>query len=380
MADAKNDKKPADTPFKQQRLAAWQPIMSPLYVVGCFLFIAVAFIPIGVVVVIASGEIVEVEAKYSDPVCTWGASTFVRDDNNIPASPGAAVNPFGTNFSKSVGCSKTVSLKVDRAMKAPVYLYYKLTNFYQNHRRYANSRVDSQIAGLTNDVGSECDPIKGFTTETGAVTYSPCGLIAWSMFNDSAKLFQVNTDNTRTLICNTEGFYADGTPNVTAAGSCVKIGIAWDSDRDKKFQPPKNLNDNILTGNGIKSSRNYFARNGYYNNEAGHRVPLVTDEDTMVWFRTASLPNFRKLWRKINKDLPVGSYEIEVTDRFDTSAFSGKKSIVLATTSWIGGKNEFLGVAYIVVGALCFVLSVGFFVKHKISGDRPSGVDIFAKN
>lgn len=32
-------------------------------------------------------------------------------------------------------------------MKAPVYFYYKLENFYQNHRRYVKSRNDEQLAG-----------------------------------------------------------------------------------------------------------------------------------------------------------------------------------------------------------------------------------------
>ena len=32
-------------------------------------------------------------------------------------------------------------------MKAPVYFYYKLENFYQNHRRYVKSRNDDQLAG-----------------------------------------------------------------------------------------------------------------------------------------------------------------------------------------------------------------------------------------
>ena len=32
-------------------------------------------------------------------------------------------------------------------MKAPVYVYYELDNFYQNHRRYVKSRSDSQLEG-----------------------------------------------------------------------------------------------------------------------------------------------------------------------------------------------------------------------------------------
>jgi hypothetical protein len=363
MSSDQASKKPADTPFKQQRLAAWQPILAPMYVVGCFIAIAAAFIPIGAAVLVATGDVVEVEVKYSNPVCTWGSSPKILDPRNIN----------GTSYQISTGCIKTITFTIDRKLTQPVYMYYKLTNFYQNHRRYANSRYDTQIAGdatSSGDVGTTCDPFKGTpSTEDGrAYLYSPCGLIAWSAFNDSVALYKGAAPTPLQLICNSAQFTANGTQLV--AMPCQKGGIAWDSDRDRKFRPPS-LSAETLTGFGRPTdSKNYFVRNGYYYGEAGHSIPLTVDEDLMVWMRTASLPTFRKLWRRINVDMDVGKYTIVVTDKFDISAFSGEKSIIFATTSWIGGKNEFLGVAYIVVGSLCFVLAVAFFIKHKISGDR----------
>lgn len=37
---------------------------------------------------------------------------------------------------------------------------------------------------------------------------------------------------------------------------------------------------------------------------------------------------------------------------------------VLSTVSWFGGKNDFLGIAYIVVGAICLLLAAIFGIKQ----------------
>ena len=38
-----------------------------------------------------------------------------------------------------------ITLEVPTAMTPPIYMYYKLSNFYQNHRRYVRSRSDPQL-------------------------------------------------------------------------------------------------------------------------------------------------------------------------------------------------------------------------------------------
>lgn len=88
-------------------------------------------------------------------------------------------------------------------MSPPVYIYYGLDNFYQNHRRYVKSKSDSQLAGTIlgeafTQTGplSSCDPL--VTTgnklqivnnpgQVGKVLY-PCGLIANSFFNGAGGL------------------------------------------------------------------------------------------------------------------------------------------------------------------------------------------------
>eukprot|EP00966_Prymnesium_polylepis_P100082 2317761-Prymnesium_polylepis.1 len=39
-----------------------------------------------------------------------------------------------------------VTITVTKRMKAPVYMYYRITNFFQNHRDYVKSRSDGQLS------------------------------------------------------------------------------------------------------------------------------------------------------------------------------------------------------------------------------------------
>ena len=64
--------------------------------------------------------------------------------------------------------------------QAPVYMYYSLTNYYQNHRRYVKSRDDYQLRGYSYSLSSDCAP---FVYDNSSRPYAPCGAIANSMFN-----------------------------------------------------------------------------------------------------------------------------------------------------------------------------------------------------
>lgn len=55
---------------------------------------------------------------------------------------------------------------------------------------------------------------------------------------------------------------------------------------------------------------------------------------------------------------------------FPVSAFDGTKKMILTTTSWLGGKNPFLGIAYLVVGSICIVLGIIFLIIHVTVGKR----------
>ncbi len=55
---------------------------------------------------------------------------------------------------------------------------------------------------------------------------------------------------------------------------------------------------------------------------------------------------------------------------YPVTMFDGTKRFILTTTSWLGGKNPFLGIAYLVVGSVCIVLGVVFLIIHLKVGKR----------
>lgn len=78
----------------------------------------------------------------------------------------------------------------------------------------------------------------------------------------------------------------------------------------------------------------------------------------MVWMRTAALPTFRKLYGRIEVDLQADELiTVTLKNNYNTYSFGGKKTLVLSTAGVLGGKNSFLGRAYVVVGLACLLLA-----------------------
>eukprot|EP00250_Pteridium_aquilinum_P020133 c24715_g2_i1 orf=1-543(-) len=162
----KDSKRPKSSAFTQQELPACKPLLTPGWVITIFMLVGVIFIPIGVAALLASRSVVEIVDEYQT-VCV--PSNYTSDDERV-----AYIQDIGTDKN----CSRT--LHVSKHMKSPVYVYYQLDNFYQNHRRYVKSRSDKQLKdNSTSDTDTEyCKPEQ----KLGGLPIVPCGLIAWSLF------------------------------------------------------------------------------------------------------------------------------------------------------------------------------------------------------
>ena len=300
--------------FKQQKLPGWRPVPTITSTTIIFCCFGVVFIVLGIVILVFSNKIEEVSFRYDDR-CKGQSS-----------------------------CPITIPIK--NKMEKKVMVYYKLDGFYQNHRRYVKSKSDDQLNGKfislkdMKDSG-DCDP--AITNKDMGQQYAivkddgnnliplvqddiaiPCGLLAKSYFNDKFITWQYKGPNGGTqqnLVVN-------------------ENNIAWKADKELKY-------------------KNVDKRKQWINME---------DEHFIVWMRPAGLPNFRKLWGRIDQqDLEAGSeVSLTIENNFDVSSFNGKKYIILTTVNAFGGKNTFLAVCYIVLGCISIVLAIAFIIGYNI--------------
>ena len=171
--------KPGNSAFKQQKIKSWNFIMSKktlaLFYVGCGIF----FLVIGSLIVVESDSVIEHKLRY----------------DSIDSCKATWLNPQIC----------TLELTLDKKMTKPVFLYYELSNMYQNHRIYNKNRDALQLMGNTrseNEISQYCSPIKtmgelGLNINNPNLSplsiANPCGLIAKSVFNDTYFIAPINS-------------------------------------------------------------------------------------------------------------------------------------------------------------------------------------------
>lgn len=88
------------------------------------------------------------------------------------------------------------------------------------------------------------------------------------------------------------------------------------------------------------------------------------DPHFIVWMRLAPLPTLRKLWAVMpTQNLIAGDQlQLTVSNRYNSFAFDGKKSIVLSTTTWLGTYNPFLGSVFLAVGGAAVAAAFAYVI------------------
>ena len=379
---------------------------SPLWVILTFVVIGVVFIPIGVWLKIQSDAVYEQIILYDSKSPDVNCSISVQNQGYI-----------NIKNNNATACMVTFTFDRDIPTETKVNVFYQLSNFYQNHRRYVKSRSDPQVGGKfvsDSSLETSCDPAGSFKAPNGLI-YAPCGLIATSYFNDA--------------------FFATTFNGVDVSSTSVRLdesNIAWSTDMNVKFKNPTNPAGSTAANQPLNNWSKYlylwqaYDQMSCYDNISKARVACQTwadivgpgtfgegcakcnpgsspryeggiappggpqtfdatagapgnatapfgfrDEHFVVWMRTAGLPQFRKLYGVLTP--PANGFKkgdnvtFEIVTNFEVASFHGTKALILSTTTPTGGKSDVLGIAYLTVGSICIALALAFGIKHLVA-------------
>jgi len=86
--------------------------------------------------------------------------------------------------------------------------------------------------------------------------------------------------------------------------------------------------------------------------------------------RTALLPTFRKLWAHYDSPIPPGNYTVSVQNNYPVESWQGRKALVLATATSLGGNTQFFGYFLLAGAVACWVVIIAFLMKSGLKA-RP---------
>ena len=230
-----------------------------------------------------------------------------------------------------------IQFKITKKLKPPIFVYYKLKNFYLNHRKIIESKNWKELRGEEVYTKVNCKnaylmremfPLNSpyYRNQWGhnfseTDVASPCGLLARNYFNDT---YNITFNNGTYIFINETGI----------ANSYLK----------KKF---------------FKRRKNY--KNVQWID--------VENEHFINWMNAETFNNFRKLWGKINIVLEEGNYYLIAHDNYDISRYDGKKLFVISNGN-VFGINNLIGYFFIGVSIYLFIIILILWVKHLLNKEK----------
>ncbi|KAM9089725.1 LOW QUALITY PROTEIN: cell cycle control protein 50C-like [Megaptera novaeangliae] len=360
---------PDNSAVKQQQLPAYRLQLSANKILSGFFATGVFCLGVGVILLLSAKTIKEVEINYTEKCANCAklrenAANFDKECNcSIPFFLPETMKAYTSHpisyfiLSAHPPCTpdsyylcnfhffhSTYHLPT---YYGNVYMYYKLYGFYQNLYRYILSRSNSQLVGTDVKDVRNCAPFK---TSHNGIPIAPCGAIANSMFNDTIILsYNLNS-------------------SIHIKVPMIRSGITWWTDKYVKFQNPSFQNLSSAFAGTTKPPN--WPKPVYELDEEDPGNNGFINDDFIVWMRTAAFPTFKKLYRRLHRiehfteGLPAGSYSFNITYNFPVNRFRGEKAVVLSTLTWSGGSSLFLGLAYVVTGAVTWLAFFSMLAVH----------------
>ena len=244
----------------RQELKSYTPEWNAKCSIITDLIIMISCFSIGITLIYFSKRYSMIEIKYSSCL-----------DNN-PA-----------NEKNKIICK--IPFTIDKIIKGPIFIYYKLENFYINHRNLVESKSWKELRGGEGNTKEKCKnsflmsemfPSNSpyyinewnYTFKENDIS-SPCGLWARSFFNDTYNLSFSN-------------------------GTYINI-IEY------------NISNQYLKKNFFKRRKDYKTKQWID----------VENEHFINWMNIETSHNFKKIWGKIDSDLKPGNYTLIVTNNYD---------------------------------------------------------------
>jgi len=309
-----------------QEFPGWNPLPTIQVAVLFFFVGACAFLISGILATAASVSVNEVRVRYDN------VGELDSDSNTYPMMDAAGGQDYVMNL----------TFNISHRMEAPVYFFHYIKGFYGGHRRYIRSRSNPQLAGVS-DLGAtdpKCRPQLYNTADdkpnpdmARQGLMNPCGLLAWSYFNDTFLLHDLTGEGVETIAVD-------------------ESDLAWKIDRKALFSDRDASNFNTDEERGLRGGGTIT-------------TPLNEAEHFMLWMRPTATPDLFHLWGRIDRDLEEGTQlRLQVHNRYNTYGWAGEKGVLLTTNSWMGGSNIFIGVYCIVLGGMYLIASVVMLMSY----------------